>query len=128
MLPLRYGWVWLTIGSLLLASGLLVALLPTSTVMPVNLNDKLLHATVFFLFMVWFSGLFQPRHVWRVALALFLYGVLIEVLQSLTTTRQAEFLDLVADTAGILLGWLLGAAGLRHWGTTFEQWLARRNP
>ena len=63
-----------------------------------------------------------------VALALAAYGLLIELLQGLTRTRQAEELDLVADVAGILLGWLLSTAGLSRWCTKLESWLARPNP
>ncbi|MDH4133014.1 MAG: hypothetical protein OEV95_14550 [Gemmatimonadota bacterium] len=91
-------------------------------------NDKLLHTVGFLAFMVWFGGVFERRFLPGVALALALYGLLIEVLQGLTVTRQAEGLDLVADLAGILLGWLLSAAGLSRWCTKLESWLPRPNP
>jgi VanZ family protein len=41
------------------------------------------------------------------------YGALIEVLQSFTPTRSAEWADLLADSAGIALGLLLVATWLR---------------
>lgn len=128
MLPLRYGWAWLAAGCLLLVSGLAVALLPGSTVMPIGISDKLLHASAFAGFMLWFSGIFAPRHAAYLALALIAYGALIEGLQYLTGTRSAEAGDLIADAAGILLGWVVGAAGLRHWCTVLERWLIRPHP
>jgi len=40
-------------------------------------------------------------------LGLLAYGAVIEVLQSLTPTRSAEWLDLLADAVGILLARVL---------------------
>lgn len=48
-----------------------------------------------------------------VALALLMYGGLIELLQSFTPTRKAEWADLLADATGIGLGLLLAAFLLR---------------
>lgn len=42
------------------------------------------------------------------ALALLLYGALIEWLQGFTPTRSAEWTDLLANAAGVALGYLLG--------------------
>ena len=56
------------------------------------------------------------------------YGLLIELLQMLTPTRQAEVMDLVADVAGVLLGWLLCTAGFARWCRTVESWFANPHP
>ena len=127
MLPLRYGRIWLVAGVLFLGFGLLSALATPPAGMGA-LNDKLVHGVGFLGFMLWFGGVFERRLLPWVALALVAYGLLIEVLQSLTPTRQPEGLDLAADVAGILLGWLLSAAGLSRWCTMLESWLARPNP
>jgi len=127
MLPLRYARAWLVTGILILGIGLYSALTPVPSGLP-SFNDKLVHAAGFMAFMLWFGGIFTSRSMPRVALALALYGLLIEVLQGLTRTRQAEALDLIADVAGVLLGWLLSAAGLSRWCTMLESWLAPRNP
>jgi VanZ family protein len=127
MLPLRYARFWLVAGLLLLGVGFASALAPPPAGLA-SLNDKLLHTAGFLVFMVWFGGVFERRFLPAVALALAAYGLLIELLQGLTHTRQAEELDLVADVAGILLGWLLSTAGLSRWCTKLESWLARPNP
>jgi VanZ family protein len=127
MLPLRYARIWLVAGLLLLAFGLVSALSPPPPGL-VAVNDKLLHTAGFLAYMAWFGGVFERRFLPGVALLLAAYGLLIELLQGLTPIRQAEGLDLVADVAGILLGWLLSAAGLSHWCTKLESWLARPNP
>ena len=79
-------------------------------------------------FMLWFGGVFQLRCAPFLVGGLAFYGILIEVLQSFTPTRQAEFLDLVADLAGILLGWALSAAGFSRWCATLESWLVPQKP
>ena len=98
--------IWLVAGLVLLVWAWSSALLPLPPACPVTLNDKLLHAAGFLFFMLWFGGVFEARFAavassWRLSA----YGLLIELLQSLTPTRQAEVLDLVADVAGVLLGW-----------------------
>jgi len=128
MLPLRFARAWLIAGLVLLAAGLVSALLPPSSSLMPTFNDKLMHAAAFTAFMLWFGGLFTRRNLPLVALALAGYGLGIELLQGLTPTRQPEVLDLVADVAGVLLGWLLGAAGLSRWCLKLESWLASPNP
>jgi hypothetical protein len=48
-----------------------------------------------------------PRAFWKLAIALILYGVAIEVIQSRTGWRSGEVLDAVTDAVGIVLCGLL---------------------
>jgi VanZ family protein len=77
---------------------------------------------------VWFGGLVELRNLPWVAAGLLGYGVLIEFAQSFVPYRQADGFDVAADVAGILLGWVLSAAGLRHWGRRVDAWLAGPYP
>ncbi len=125
MLPLRYARAWLVAGLVLLLVVLGLALLPGAAIRPaLLLHDKALHFVTFVGLMVWFCGVFELRWTPAVALALAAYGGLIELLQSTTRYRAAETGDLAADFVGILLGWGLAAAGLRHWCGRLESWLA----
>ena len=54
-----------------------------------------------------------PGHAAAVLLALLAYGGLIEVLQSLTPYRLAEWADLLADALGLLLGAVLARLFMR---------------
>ena len=110
-------------GAILLVFGLFSALSPVQSLVPLDMNDKVIHALGFLCFMLWFGGVFQARFAPALVVGLASYGILIEVLQSFTPTRQAEFLDVVADLAGILLGWALSAAGFSRWCATLESWL-----
>lgn len=84
--------------------------LPTKSV--VTINDKLLHGfaymviTFFWLFAK--PIYFLPRKGWAILVGVFLLGIALEILQGvLTSYRHAEILDAVANTTGILLGYLL---------------------
>jgi VanZ family protein len=123
LLPLRHAHIWATLGGVLLAVILVLALLPDPGQLPINYNDKFAHALAFMALMLWFSGVVELRRLPMLALCLAAYGVLIELLQGLTVTRQPELLDLGADIAGILLGWILSIAGLRRWCTWLESGL-----
>lgn len=127
--PLRYARWWTGLGLLALAAGVGVALRPGGGLLLVTLGDKLNHALAFTVFTAWFGGVVAPGRMWRVALLLLGYGIAIEGAQALTPYRQAEFLDVGADASGILLGWGMSAAGLRHWCRWLEAWLvAPRSP
>ncbi len=123
LLPLRYAHVWTTLGGMLLAVILILALMPNPPPLPFAYNDKTTHALAFMALMVWFSGVIEMRRLPMLAICLVAYGVLIELLQSLTESRQPELLDVGADVAGILLGWILAIAGLRRWCVWLESGL-----
>ena len=95
---LRVAWV----GLLLILFWQFVAPNPLVTESP--LNDKLIHAVVFL--GLGLSGLY----VWagrlshgQVLVPLGLYGALIEVTQHFVPGRHLEFLDWVADVAGLVI-------------------------
>jgi VanZ family protein len=126
VLPLRYRWFWFGAGVATLALILVLALAPLPTAIPVVEGDKITHFAAFAYLAVWFLGIFQPRLGLAVAVALALYGILIELLQSLTPYRSADVYDVLADVIGIGAGWLLASAGLRRWCGRIEEWLGAR--
>jgi|SRR5690554_5105624 len=74
--------------------------------------DKWLHSLGYFLwFLVWFFYLFFNAknnnyfsYIVKVVVLGFLFGIIIEVLQSvLTSTRTAEVLDVAANFAGLII-------------------------
>lgn len=85
---------------------LVLALMPSP---PQELSsgwDKSNHLLAFAV-LTWLGGKAFPQRLAITLLGLLAYGALIEVLQSFTPTRSAEWLDLVADGMGILVGWAL---------------------
>lgn len=120
---LRYARAWAILGGILLAIILVLALMPEPDHLPISYNDKVAHGLAFMALMLWFSGVVEMRRLPMLAICLAAYGVLIELLQGLTVTRHPELLDLWADVAGILLGWILSIAGLRRWCVWLESGL-----
>jgi len=75
-------------------------------------NDKGEHILAFAVLAIGYAVFWAPER-WRLIAGLTMYGVLIEIAQSLTPCRQASLLDVLADIAGIVLG-LLVVAPLRR--------------
>lgn len=91
----------------LLAVGLVLALIPSPDTGGVELNDKFMHATAFFAYAALFD-MASSKSFWRFQVPFLLsYGALIEVLQSFTPWRMFSLFDFAADALGILLYWLL---------------------
>ena len=133
MLPLRYARLWRVLSAILLLFALAAALAPSSwfdtkteALSWFEHADKWLHGLTFLGLTVWFSGLVARRAWGRMAVGLFLFGLLIEACQLLLGYRMAEWVDLGADTLGILLGMAIAAAGLGGWGLRIEEWYSGR--
>ncbi len=131
MLPLRYARHWQLGSVILLLLVLIAALMPAavwfwSDGLPVadwmRNADKWAHGLTFAVLALWFAGMYRKAAYWKVAIGLQAFGVLIEVLQGLVRYRMAEWLDLGADTVGIVIGLALALAGLGGWCLRFEAW------
>jgi len=90
---------------------LVLALMPKDMVMPSTGWDKSNHLLAFFVLAL--LGLHAyPGRAMAVLAGLLTYGVLIEVLQSFTPNRSADWQDVVADSVGLVLGWSSRLLGL----------------
>lgn len=75
--------------------------------LPITLWDKASHALAYF-FLAYlgdrsFPSLTNRKPLLVVTLGLFAYGVVIEGLQSQIPSREASWLDMVANTSGLVL-------------------------
>lgn len=94
---------------------------------PAGLSDKHEHFIAYGAMALWFAGSFPRRRYWLIGLALFLLGVSIEEAQGLMGLgRQADLYDVIANTLGVIIGLLLGLAGLGGWAQRIEAWRLRR--
>lgn len=97
---------WQAALAVLLATVLWLALTPQPPAGASLGWDKANHAAAFATLALVATRAFGQA--WRaIALGLLAYGGLIEVLQSFTPTRQAEWADLLADAVGIAIGLVL---------------------
>lgn len=135
MLPLRHAAGWRVAGAALLVVVLAATMIPAVWVFPTRgeflkwfvHGDKWLHGVTFVFLAAWFTGQYRPRSYWRIGLGLLLFGFLIEGCQRLVTYRSADWFDIAADAAGIIVGLTIATAGLGGWSLRVEDWYSRRN-
>jgi VanZ family protein len=134
MLELRHAGTWRLASAILLLLVLAGALMPAIWFWPDRFEllrrfdgiDKWAHAGTFACLAIWFAGQYRPRSYWRIALGLLAFGAFVELCQRLVSYRLAEWFDLAADGAGIIVGLVIAAAGLGGWAVRFEDWITRR--
>ena len=105
---LRLRRLWLGIGWTLIGLVVYLTLVPSpSGPPPFPAADKLEHALAYAVLMGWFAQLYRaPSQRWLSAGGLIALGVLLEYSQLLGGVRDFEYLDMLADAVGVLLGWL----------------------
>lgn len=84
-------------------------------------NDKMGHALGYLSLMLWFTQIYKSLRQ-RIILAILfvLLGITLEFLQKMGGVRVFEIADMVANTTGILLGWLVAYLGLDRLLAWFE--------
>src|SRR5665811_2129310 len=110
MVPRFSIWLWAFFTCAL--AVLVLALMPAPPPVITTGWDKSNHLLAFAV-MAWLGCKAFPQRLANTLLALLAYGALIEILQSFTPTRSAEWLDLLADCLGIVVGW--GVVRLQGW-------------
>ena len=88
------------------AAVMVLSLLPLDADAPSLGWDKANHMAAFTLLALLGCRAY-PAHLAVVLLGLLAYGGLIEILQSFTALRRAEWGDLLADALGLPLGWAM---------------------
>ncbi len=113
MVGLKYKWLWLFIGCLMIAF-VVYSSLTTSPVTPgFKFSDKVMHVIGYCGLMGWFIQIYRDRNAQRLLAAGFIaLGVGLEFLQDLGGVRVFEFNDMVANMLGVLIGWALAKTPL----------------
>ena len=133
MLPLRHAGRWQMASMLLLSLVLVATLMPAvwfwddrfTALSWFESKDKWLHGITFLVLSIWFTGLYSKRAYWRVGLGLLVFGLAIEACQRMVSYRTADWLDVGADAAGIILGLVIGVAGIGGWCLRAEEHFAK---
>jgi len=107
--PLDLTRLWRIGGWLGVLLTLVISLMPPALDDSSGHTDKLVHLSGYALLMFWWAQL-VIRQRWKLAVAVVLFGISIELLQGLTPARQPDLLDALANAGGALAGWLV--AGL----------------
>jgi len=99
--------IWLAAGWLLIIAIVYLSLATLTLPTDVPQSDKLGHLLAYGVLMAWWSQLYViDARRWKLALAFIVLGGSMEIAQGFTPNRYPELLDLVANTTGVLLGWL----------------------
>lgn len=115
----------------LVAWGMALAILvgslwPSMPAVPGGLSDKLLHFLAYVALALVFTAAFSRRHWLAIALGLAVFGALVEVLQHvLPGRREAEWLDLGSNLAGIATGLAAALAVPHSWRRKLDRVLGR---
>ena len=127
MLELRFPWLWIGVGALLVAGVCVGSLLPAQALtIALDLNDKYVHFASYFLLTVWFSGLYARAGYYAlIAAVVIALGAFLDVLQGATATRHFDLLDILANVLGALVGFMLSWSLLGGWCDRIERWIVR---
>lgn len=87
--------------------------------------DKWLHGVTFLFLTVWFAGLYRRTSYWQITIGLLAFGLMIEACQRLVGYRVADWMDVGADAAGIIVGLIVAVAGVGGWCLRFEERFSR---
>ncbi len=89
----------------------LAVLIPNTDLARFTWWDKLNHFIAFFVATNYY--LLITKHKKQIAISLFFYGILLEGAQAMTATREASYLDILANLCGIIAAYLLNKNLLR---------------
>ncbi len=103
---------WLFCTLILFASIGILSLTPLEQLPPAPGSDKL-HHLIAYAALAFPVSLRRPHYWWLILLGFLLYSGLIELIQPFVN-RYGEWLDMLANSAGVLIGLLL-AQLLRHY-------------
>lgn len=120
MLQLKHRLYWLLFGWLSVVAVIVASIYPVTAALNVSWDDKAIHAVVYFLLMIWFSGLYERRHQIVVAAFVLALGFFLEMTQLRLPYRFFEPMDLAANAAGVLAGLGLSLWFLAGWCQRME--------
>jgi VanZ family protein len=123
---LRFRYVWLLMGWLLVLFIVYESLTPHPVEIQIEQGDKIGHATAYLALMSWFANIYEDTSE-RVACVLgcIALAVGLEFAQRLTATRTYEVADMAAGAAGVLAGWLLAPPRLPNYLRLAERLVGR---
>lgn len=122
MRQLRFLALWLTLGWVLVGLVVYFSLIPSAP-KPLRfpVGDKLAHLSIYAGMMLWFGFIYLPGRAYRnLGVVFIMTGLILELIQGLTHYRSMEYLDMLANSIGVSLGWLLARTRLASTLTQLE--------
>ncbi len=100
--------IWFVTGCVLVVLTTFFSLIPLqSQLMDFKLSDKIEHLIVYMLLMLWFVQITRKGSYMWLAMGFISMGVVLEIMQGLTSYRRFDYSDILANTNGVLIGWIM---------------------
>ena len=114
---MRYFKLWLSIGWLLVLLVCYFSLTSNPPKIDIKFEhlDKIEHMLSYLILMAWFAQLYHTKQS-RIYYALFfiVLGIMLEILQGLGGIRFFEYMDMLANGTGVIIGYLLTKGKLKN--------------
>lgn len=112
---LHFKPLWLVIGFGMIAFVIYESLTPSPVNFGMGLSDKVYHTTGYFGMMAWFCQIYnrtKARLGW--GLYFIAMGIGLEFLQGMSGVRNYEVNDMFANSAGVVLAFLISLTRFSH--------------
>ena len=120
---LRLTRYWFALAYMMLLVFGILSLIPGPDI---GDSDKIAHFVGYAALSAWFSLIIEQRKsLWHILIGLISYGLLLELLQSLTSYRFGDLADVVANSLGVVTGLVFYFSPLRRILRKVDSWLAR---
>lgn len=106
---LTYYKFWSFLGILMVLLVIYISLVSNPPdLVHFNQSDKIMHYLAYMILMCWFGQIYSNKtESFLVALYLVCLGIFLEVIQGLGGFREFEYCDMVANTLGVVFGFIL---------------------
>jgi VanZ family protein len=122
LLSLRHPRLWLVLGWLLIGGAIIANLMPAHDLPTLGgISDKTEHIVGYAVLSLWFAGIYPRARYPMIGVGLLVMGIVIEGLQgAMHWGRQADLMDVYANTIGIVCGLVLALVWLGGWAMRVE--------
>jgi VanZ family protein len=126
-LPLHYLKLWKGIGYLLVGVVVILSVIsPSSNVELFRINDKIGHFLAYGTLMGWFAQWHDSKQYKYLATIFIAQGIGLEIVQTFLPERVGSFLDILANSLGVLIAWGLANTFLGKILFHFENTILRK--
>lgn len=127
MYMLKRPVLWLAIAWSLVAIVIYLSLAPMLVELPAHNGDKYAHVAAYAALTFWFMQIYDGRRARiLIVFGLVSLGVGLEIVQGYTGYRSFEYGDMMANTVGVALGWLIGPPRMPNMLLHVEKLTVRR--
>ena len=121
--------LWFTLGLLVIIFVTFIMFAPPEWLFSSEIKeesiyiDKIIHTLVFVFLVLWFSG--QVKMTLSFFVIMSFYGCIVELVQYYLPYRSFEWLDLLFNQIGIVIGIMIGEALLKKWSLNLEEMILK---